>query len=415
MDNQDPKPPDSMPQSSPTQLPEPTKQPAGSNLNTPPVSHVNKPLSWRLKLLAVAVAVTSLGFVVLSFVILNSIMNSFTNSLTKPANPVLVQAAYTQTANAFAKVFMINTVNPSLFAKQSLSIDASSGKTNEVNMLYCYSVSNNANLIDQISQGFPQTDPWTYAGQADGTEATISALQTDFQQTGSVNLRYETQDDSLATSNPDFYPAAVAFVTVNSPATTNPCSAALAKDRIDTTNKSIVTLQLDLFDWPHNKNVLVWQASSNNPQFQSLSNELNLLGLSSIDKQTSYTVSDQDEIYAPNDDYGDDAFSSEAESIDTCYAGNEDPALALTAITNAFANNGWKTYYQGDDTVQYAVNAFDTHQSVSALNFIYSKNSSLGQINAYLGLDGTDSSGAQQCTQGSYTHAFSINITYQPF
>ena len=412
MENQDLKLPNTSKQSSSINESEEANQ---QNTNDPSRSILDsnsQPKFGKKRHILRNVLLAIVGLVIIIVVVVIIIIISIARDVTKPNKPADVTAAYAQTANKVAAQVMSSTSAASLFSKQSLPTDKPSGKTNEVNTLYCYTVSENANVVNQINQGFPQNDPWIYVGQADGTIATISALTTAFQKAGIVNLRYETQGDKLSTTNQNFNPAAVAYIGISLPSLSNPCSTPESQDHIQTANKLIISLQLDLFDYPYGKSVIIWQSPAKGPEYQSLTNGLSLMALTNIDKQTYTNVTSQKEIYYPDPEYSYGTYTQVGESMDLCLAGNENPGVALTAIDNAFNKNGWQANYEGDDNVPYVVNAMNTKQSIEGISFLYTKSSDLGQISATFNPDGTFTDGSTQCSLGNYTHAFSISLSY---
>jgi hypothetical protein len=407
-----------------TKLPNTSKQPfpidepeiankQSANKDLPPevVGNIPPKLGKKRHILR-NVLLSIAGLVIVIVIIGTLIIISIAKDITKPNNPAGVQAAYTQTANKTATQVISGTSGPISFSKQSLPPDKSIGKTNEVNTLYCYTVNNNANVVNEINQGFPQSDPWTYVGQANGTVAAISSLLSTLQQTGTINLRYETQKDKLSTNNPNYNAAAVAYATVSLPLLSNQCTTPAKQDKVNTTGKLIVALQLDLFDYPSGKTVIIWQSPTNGVEYQTLINELSLLGLTNMDKQTYLNVTSQKEIYFSDPDYGFGDYSQVGEGIDLCLSGNENPAVALTAIDSAFNNNGWQADYVGNNNIPYIVNAIHSKQSLEGFSLSYTKSSNLGQISATFNPDGTFYDGSPQCSLGSYTHAFSINLSY---
>ena len=242
MDNQDTKLPDNSKRSLPTDVPEVADKQNNVNFSSSAVVNNIQPKLGKKRHVLRNILLFIGGLVIVIVIIVTLIIISIAKDVTKPNNPADVQAAYTQTANKTATQLVSTTSNPVLFTKQSLPPDKSSGRTNEVDNLYCYTVNSNANAVDEINQGFPQNDPWTYMGQANGAVTAISSLPNTLQQTGTINLRYETQGDKLSTNNPNYNAAAVAYITISLPSSSNQCSTPAHQDKVNTTNKLIVAL-----------------------------------------------------------------------------------------------------------------------------------------------------------------------------
>lgn len=352
----------------------------------------------------ITVLVIEIGLLVM---FIFAIAGAFQQASQKP-NTSKVQAIYIQTADKYSKIITSHTNSPNLFSTQTLSTDKSSGKTNEVNQLYCFSAVNNQDIVSEISKGY--TGSWSYTGQADGTVPSIISLQPLYQQTGNVDLQYETGTSTLATSDQSIYPAGYSDVTLSKPDVSNTCSKIANQKNINTSNQAIISLQLDLFDSSSSSTVTIWQAPTNSPEEQALNTELDKLNLTSIDNKIYSKFTPQEDATSPEGFGFGTIYNRGGANIDTCFAGTEKPSMALVEIDKSFTSNGWTTYYQGDDTIPYAVNALDTNQNLDGLSFLYTKANSLGQISANLTLEPNNTG---TCVMGSNTHVFDIGLSFE--
>ncbi len=167
-----------------------------------------------------------------------------------------VKAAYKQTSDQAANLILSDANNPQLYGQQINPLDTRNGRTNEISNLYCFTVESTPDLVPKIVTGFNKNTlgTWTYDGQ-DYTKDSVrtpdtTVLHNRFQQTGTVNLTYETShNDKLKTNNPDYYPSALASLTATTPQQANNCSQLAIQNKTNTTNKVVVSLSLDLYDW----------------------------------------------------------------------------------------------------------------------------------------------------------------------
>ena len=194
------------------------------------------------------------------------------------ADNLAVIAVYAQTADKMATAVAKGIAGATQYSKQSLPVQpvSVSHETNEVKKLYCFTIVNSTNLTEQVINGFDNDNSasWGEYQATSGSDHSLTKYDpTDYiatptnpdqnqlaealgpliAKTGSVDISFATNSNAsvpIVTSNPRYYPSGVAEADMSLPVQSNHCTAIAKQGFVDTTNKIILSITLDLSDSP---------------------------------------------------------------------------------------------------------------------------------------------------------------------